>query len=51
MTLQIKNLYGYAMKSMDDYLPLQGIILDFFQEVNIRWNIPKSISMVKYFNQ
>jgi hypothetical protein len=48
MILQIMNLYGYAMKSMHDYLPFQGIFLDFFQKVDIRWNTPKGISMVKY---
>jgi hypothetical protein len=48
MTLQIKNLYGYVMKSMDDYLPFQGNFLAFFEKVNIRWNILKGINMVKY---
>jgi hypothetical protein len=36
--LQTKNLYGYAIKSMDDYLPFQKKIA-FFYKVNTKWNI------------
>jgi hypothetical protein len=31
----IKQLYGYAIKNMDDNLPFQGVFV-FFQKVNTR---------------
>jgi hypothetical protein len=38
MTLQIENLYGYAIKGMDDYLPFQRDFIT-FQKVYTKWNI------------
>jgi hypothetical protein len=35
-TLQTKDLYGYVIKSMDDYIYFQKIPL-FLQEVNTKW--------------
>jgi hypothetical protein len=36
--LQTKNLYGYVIKGMDDYLPFQKVSI-FFQKVYTKWNI------------
>jgi hypothetical protein len=37
-TLQTKDLYGYVIKNMDDYISFQRIFL-FFQKVNTKWNL------------
>jgi hypothetical protein len=36
--LQTKDMYGYVIKSMDEYISFQRIFL-FFQKVNIKWNL------------
>ncbi len=36
--MQTKNLYGYAIKGMDDYHPFQRVFV-FFQKVYTKWNI------------
>ncbi len=37
-TLQTKNLYGYAIKGMDDYFHFQKVFV-FFQKVYTKRNI------------
>jgi hypothetical protein len=36
--MQTKDLYGYAIKCMDEYLPFQKVFV-FFQKVYTKWNI------------
>jgi hypothetical protein len=36
--LQTRNLYGYVIKNMDDYIPFQGFFV-IFQKVYAWWNI------------
>ncbi len=45
--LQTRNLYGYAIKGMDDYLHFQRFSI-FFQKVYTKWNILNKYAFVHF---